>query len=164
MLRFVLPIFLPLVLLVVPAPLLMAQASLSCPMRPPTLDSMRHCYRPLIVFSPSPTDARLKKQGAILDADADDMMDRFVMLTPVVPDRQRYPTPLDTPYIVLSQREMQSIRARYHIPRDRFEVLLLDEDGRILLREDRPIASTRINHRIDVLPERQIEMRRKDAY
>lgn len=160
MLRFVLP----LILLVASAPLLMAQASLSCPMRPSTLDAMRHCYRPLIVFSPSPTDARLKKQGAILDAAADDMMDRFVMLTPVVPDRQRYVTPLDTPYIVLSQREMQSIRARYHIPRDRFEVLLLDEAGHILIRSDRPIDVTRINHRIDALPERQIEMRRKDAY
>lgn len=133
-------------------------------MRPSTLDAMRHCYRPLIVFSPSPTDARLKKQGAILDADADDMMDRFVMLTPVVPNRRHYATPLDTPYIVLSQSEMQSILARYRVPRDRFEVLLLDEDGRVLIREDRPIDSTRINTRIDALPERQIEMRRKDAY
>lgn len=160
MLRFLMS----LVLLVAPAPVLMAQASLSCPMRPATLDAMRHCYRPLIVFSPSPTDARLRKQGAILDASADDMMDRFVMLTPIVPHRQRYKTPLDTPYIVLSQREMQLVRARYHIPRERFEVLLLDENGRVLIRADRPVAITRINHRIDALPERQVEMRRKDAY
>lgn len=124
---------------------------------------MRHCYRPLIVFSPSPTDARLKKQGAILDAAADDMMDRFVMLTPVVPDRQLYGAPLDTPYVVLSESEMHSIRVRFHVPRDRFEVLLLDEDGRILIRSDRPIDIARINTRIDTLPQRRIEMRRKDA-
>lgn len=153
-----------LVLLVVPAPMLMAQASLSCPMRPSTLDAMRHCYRPLIVFSPSPTDARLKKQGALLDAAADDMMDRFVMLTPIVPESQHYAAPLDTPYVVLNEREMQSVRARYHVPRDRFEVLLLDEDGRVLIRGDRPIDIARINTRIDALPQRRIEMRRKDAY
>lgn len=153
-----------LVLLVVPAPMLLAQASLSCPMRPSTLDAMRHCYRPLIIFSPSPTDARLKRQGAILDAAADDMMDRFVMLTPIIPDRQRYSAPLDTPYVVPSEREMQSIRARFHVARGKFEVLLLDEDGRILIRSDRPIGIARINTRIDDLPQRRIEMRRKDAY
>lgn len=133
-------------------------------MRPSTLAAMRHCYRPLVVFSPSPTDALLKKQGAILDAAADDMMDRFVMLTPIIPNQKRYATPLDTPYIVLSEGEMQSIRARFRIPQDRFEVLLLDEGGRVLLRSHRPIDITRINTRIDALPERQIEERRKDAY
>lgn len=160
MLRLVLP----LVLLIVSAQLAPAQASLSCPMRPSTLDAMRHCYRPLLVFSPSPTDARLKKQSAILDAAADDMMDRFVMLTPVVPHPEQYTTPLDTPYIVLSESEMRSIREHFRVPRDRFVVLLLDEDGRVLLRSSRPIAITRINARIDALPERKIEERRKDAY
>lgn len=156
--------FISLVLFLVPAPMLLAQASLSCPMRPSTLDAMRHCYRPLLVFSPSPTDARLKQQTHMLDSDADDMMDRFVMLTPIMPDRKRYATPLDTPYIVLSEAEMESIRARYRVPQGRFEVLLLDEDGRVLLREDRPVDTTRINTRIDALPERQVEMRRRDAY
>ena len=156
-------LFVCMVLLVVPAPLLMAQASLRCPMRPASLKSMLHCFRPLLVFSPSATDARLKKQNGILDAAADDMMDRFVMLTPVVPDVKKYRTPLDTPYIVLKADAMREIRTRFRVPADRFEVLLLDEDGRVLLRSDKPIDVRRLNTRIDALPERQVEMRRRDA-
>lgn len=156
-------IFLSLVLLVVPAPALLAQASLQCAMRPASLKQMLHCFRPLLVFSPSPTDARLKRQSAILDAAADDMMDRFVMLTPVVPDAKKYATPLDTPYVVLKQAAMREIRERFRVPLSRFEVLLLDEDGRIRLRSARPINITRLNTLIDSWPERQIEMTRRGA-
>jgi hypothetical protein len=132
-------------------------------MRPASLKAMLHCFRPLLVFSPSPADARLKQQSRILDAAADDMMDRFVMLTPIVPNAKQYATPLDTPYIVLKQTTMQAIRERFHIPRSRFEVLLLDEDGRVRLRSDRPIDTTRLNTLIDSWPERRVEMRRRDA-
>ncbi len=155
-------IFLSLFLLV-PAPALLAQASLHCAMRPASLKAMLHCFRPLLVFSPSPTDARLKEQSAILDAAADDMMDRFVMLTPVVPDARRYVTPLDTPYIVLKQATMRAIRERFQIPRSRFEVLLLDEDGRVRLRSTRLIEITRLNALIDSWPARKIEMTRRGA-
>ncbi|MGH9587891.1 MAG: DUF4174 domain-containing protein [Acidobacteriaceae bacterium] len=156
-------VFLLLVLLVVPAPALLAQASLHCAMRPASLKAMLHCFRPLLVFSPSPTDARLKKQSRILNAAADDMMDRFVMLTPVVPEAEEYATPLDTPYMVLKQATMRKIRERFRIPRNRFEVLLLDEDGRVRLRSTRPVDITRLNALIDSWPERKIEMTRRDA-
>lgn len=159
MLRFLLS----LVLVVAPAPLLMAQASLNCQTRPSSLKAMLHCFRPLLVFSPSPKDARLKKQSRILDAAADDMMDRFVMLTPVVPDAKSYVRPLDTPYIVLKADAMRTIRERFHVPRSRFEVLLLDEDGRVRLRSRRPVDITRLNSLIDRWPERRIEMTRRDA-
>lgn len=159
MLRFVLF----LVLLVAPAPLLMAQASLQCQMRPASLKAMLHCFRPLLVFSPSPMDARLKRESRILDAAADDMMDRFVMFTPILPSKRGFVTPLDTPYTVLSEHAMRAIRERFRIPRDRFEVLLLDENGHVLLRSDRPVNVTRLDTRIDALPERQIEMTRRDA-
>ena len=159
MLRFLLP----LVLVVSPAPLLMAQASLQCQMRPQSLKAMLHCFRPLLVFSPSPMDVRLKKQSRILDAAADDMMDRFVMLTPIVPDAKKYARPLDTPYIVLKADAMRAIREQFHIPRSRFEVLLLDEDGRVRLRSRRPVDITRLNSLIDRWPERRIEMTRRGA-
>ena len=156
-------LFLFLLLFVVPAPALLAQASLHCPMRPASLKTMLHCFRPLLVFSPSPADDRLKQQSHILDSAADDMMDRFVMLTPVVPDAEKYATPLDTPYIVLKPETMRAIRERFHIPRSRFEVLLLDEDGRVRLRSARPVDITRLNALIDSWPERRVEMRRRDA-
>jgi hypothetical protein len=36
---------------------------------------MHNCYRPLLVFSPTVNDARLKPQRELLNQDADDMMD-----------------------------------------------------------------------------------------
>lgn len=132
-------------------------------MRPETLQAMLHCYRPLLVFSPSATDPRLREQTELLDAAADDMMDRFVLLTPIVPNPQQYVTPLDTLYVVLSEREMQSVRDRFHVPLDRFEVLLLKEDGDIAMRSDEPIRVTPLNRFIDALPRRKIEELRRGA-
>ena len=59
---------------------------------------MRNCYRPLLVFSPSANDARLKRQSEILDADADDMMDRFVLFTPILPSPRASPRRSTRPY------------------------------------------------------------------
>ena len=151
------------VLLVVTAQAALAQASLQCQMRPASLVAMLHCFRPLLVFSPSASDPRLKEQTHIPDAAADDMMDRFVMLTPIVQHPKLYVTPLDTPYIVLRESEMQFIRKEFHVPLDQFEVILLDEDGHIRLRSDMPIRITPLNRLIDTIPERQIEMKRRGA-
>ena len=46
----------------------LAQARPTCQVRPTTLAAMRSCYRPLLVFSPRPDDARLRKrQASLLD-------------------------------------------------------------------------------------------------
>jgi hypothetical protein len=140
-----------------------AQANANCQVRPKTLAAMRHCYRPLLVFAPGTNDARLKKQGAILDADADDMMDRFVMLTPILTDSRGYQTPLDTPYIVLGKSEMQAIRTRFHVAEGSFVVLLLGEDGSEKLRSEEPIGAGRLNALIDTMPSRKAERERPHA-
>ena len=124
---------------------------------------MRNCYRPLLVFSPSATDPRLKQQGQILDADADDMMDRFVMFTPILPSAKGFAAPLDTPYVLLSTQQMQAVRSQFHVPLESFVVLLLGEDGHEALRSDRPVDSTRLNSLIDTMPSRKIEMTRPHA-
>jgi hypothetical protein len=124
---------------------------------------MRNCYRPLLVFSPSVTDSRLKRQGEILDADADDMMDRFVMFTPILPSTRGYDPPLDTPYVLLSPQQMQAVRSQFHVPVESFMILLLGEDGREALRSTRPVNSARLNSLIDTMPTRKIEMQRPHA-
>jgi len=154
--------FLPLVALLVSG-FALGQASLRCQVQPKTLAAMRNCYRPLLVFSPSATDERLKKQGEILDADADDMMDRFVLFVPVMPSTKAYSTPFDTPYVLLSPQQMQAIRARFHVPVESFLVLLLGEDGGEALRSTRPVDSARLNALIDTMPSRKIEMQRPHA-
>ncbi len=140
-----------------------AQASLSCQVRPTTLAAMRDCYRPLLVFSPTANDPRLRAQSSILDADADDMMDRFVMLTPILPTAAAYQPPLDAPYIVLPAQQMEAIRKRYGVARDRFLVLLLGEDGGVKLRSADPVDASRLNALIDTMPMRKIERERPHA-
>ena len=143
--------------------LLSAQANPTCAVVPRSLTAMHDCYRPLLVFSPSGDDARLKRQVKDLDAAADDMMDRFVLFTPIVPDGRRVTTPTDAPYTVLDPQEMSRIRTQFHVPASVFAVLLLDEDGKTALRGTTPIATDRLSALIDRMPRRQAEMRRPHA-
>lgn len=140
-----------------------AQAGPTCAVVPRTMAEMRNCYRPLLVFSPSGDDARLKEQVKLLDAAADDMMDRFVLFTPIVPNGRQVTTPVDAQYTVLSNQEMKDVRAQFHIPAAEFEVLLLDEDGSLMLRSRSPVDVERIDPVIDRTPRRQQEMHRPHA-
>jgi hypothetical protein len=140
-----------------------AQAKLTCAVVPKTLDAMKDCYRPLLIFSANGDDARLKRQGALLDEAADDMMDRFVLFTPIVPDGHSVSTPSDSPYTILSADQMKAARAKFHILAAEFVVLLLDEDGSVMLRSRIPIDADRLNGLIDKTPRRQAEAHRPHA-
>jgi hypothetical protein len=142
---------------------LQAQARPQCQVVPKSFAAMRGCYRALLVFSATPNDPRLKRQAQLLDGDADDMMDRFVLYTPVAAGSQRISTPLDAPYTVLSAAQMGEIRVRFHVPPSQFTVLLLDEDGSVQLRSDNPVNPARLNALIDRTPERRAEMQRPHA-
>lgn len=140
-----------------------SQAKLTCAVVPKTLVAMKDCYRPLLVFSANGDDPRLKRQIALLDQAADDMMDRFVLLTPIVPDGHQVSTPADSPYTILSSDEMKGARAKFHIPASAFVVLLLDEDGSVMLRSEGPVNTDRLNALIDKTPLRQAEAHRPHA-
>jgi len=140
-----------------------AQARPNCALRPASLAQMRHCYRPLLVFSPAANDPRLLKQQSALDSAADDMMDRFVLLLPVLVRKDGYESPLDTPYQLLSQKEIAAAREHFHVLNNQFAVFLLGEDGSIKLYSAAPISITRLNHLIDAMPDRKIEMQRPHA-
>lgn len=140
-----------------------AQARPTCAVVPRSLAAMKGCYRPLLVFSSNGDDARLKRQVTLLDAAADDMMDRFVMFTPIVPDGRRGTTPADSPYTVLSAEQMKAVRGQFHVAAGEFAVLLLDEDGSVMLRAANPVNADRLNVLIDKTPARQAEMLRPHA-
>jgi len=140
-----------------------AQAKPTCAVVPRSLAAMKDCYRPLLVFSANGDDLRLKKEVAMLDGAADDMMDRFVLFTPIVPDGRRVSTPADSPYTILSNEEMKNVRAQFHIPPAEFTILLLDEDGHTMLRTAVPVNVDRLNAVIDKTPQRQAEMLRPHA-
>jgi len=140
-----------------------AQAGPHCQVVPKSMAAMHGCYRPLLVFSPSATDARLRRQAALVDEAADDMMDRFVLFTPVVADENRVNPPVDAPWTKLPEREAAVVRQRFKVPTDAFMVLLLDEDGTVFLRSPGPVAADRLNTVIDRTGRRQEEMRRLHA-
>lgn len=146
------------------APLaLHAQAKLSCKVQPATLAEAQNCWRPLLVFSPTDNDPNLLRQEHILDQDADDMMDRFVLFTPITPNGSRINPPLDAPWTILPQAQMDEVRRQFHIPVSEFTILLLDEDGAIMFRTHAPVDPFHLNHIIDRTPLRQREELRKDA-
>ncbi|MGC8550249.1 MAG: DUF4174 domain-containing protein [Acidobacteriaceae bacterium] len=146
------------------APLaLYAQAKLTCKVQPATLAEAKDCWRPLLVFSPTDHNPQLIAQEHILDRDADDMMDRFVLLVPVVPHAKTTPTPLDAPWTIMPQAQMDQIRARFHIPDNRFQVILLDEEGDPALRSSAPIPTSRLKAIIHNMPHRKIEKQRRGA-
>jgi hypothetical protein len=140
-----------------------AQARPTCAVVPKTLAAMKNCYRPLLVFSASGDDLRLKRQVALLDGAADDMMDRFVLFTPIVPDGRRVSTPADSPYTILGPDQMKEVRTQFHIAPGEFAVLLVDEDGSVKLRAAAPVNVDRLNGLIDKTPQRQAEMQRPHA-
>ena len=140
-----------------------AQAKPTCAVVPKTLAAMKDCYRPLLVYSANGDDVRLRRQVEMLDKAADDMMDRFVLYTPIVPDGRQVTTPADAPYTILSTDQMKDVRAKFHIPAGEFVVLLLDEDGTVMLHLRSPIDADRLNALIDKTPRRQAEMLRPHA-
>jgi hypothetical protein len=137
-----------------------AQARPDCAVRPATLAEMRGCYRPLLVFAATADDPRLKAQQDALDNDADDMMDRNVLLVPVVESGKGLQLPLDAPYVVLPSTESEAARKRFGVAPGSFEVVLLGEDGGAKLRSGTPVATDRLNGLIDSMPTRRIEMQR----
>lgn len=146
------------------APLaLHAQAKLTCKVQPATLAEAKDCWRPLLLFSPSDHNPRLLAQEHILDQDADDMMDRFVLAVPIVPNAKHTPTPLDSPWTILPQPQMDQVRARFHVPNHRFEVILLDEMGKPIFHSNQPVSTTRLKAIIRTLPRRKIEKLRRGA-
>ena len=146
------------------APLaLHAQAKLTCKVQPATLVEAQNCWRPLLVFSPTDNNPQLLAQEHILDQDADDMMDRFVLLVPIVPHAKSTPTPLDSPWTILPQSQMDQIRARFHIPNNRFQVILLDEMSKPVFHSDQPVSTNHLKAIIHNLPHRKIEKYRRGA-
>ncbi len=135
-----------------------AQTRPDCPTRPQTLAAMRGCYRPLLVFAPSVGDRRLAAQRTAVDQAADDMMDRDVLLVPMVEAGASFEPPLDAPYSVLGVHEMAAARRRYGVAPGKFTVVLLGEDGSEKLRSDKPVMAEELNSLIDRMPTRKLEM------
>ena len=129
-----------------------AQADPKCPLQPTTLRAMRECYRPVLVFAPNARNAPFLAQQALLDEYADDMMDRNLLYVPVLAQASRLEPPLDAPYVVLRQTEMNSIRARFQVEDSEFAVVLVGKDGGEKFRTNKPVSVLKLDALVDAMP------------
>jgi hypothetical protein len=105
--------------------------------------------RVLVVSAPKGDDASLRAQAAILSADGDGQADRDMAVIRLVGDQG--PAGVDA----------QALRERLSLPPDRFEVVLVGKDGTIVLRRRQPVPLAELFDRIDAMPMRRDEIRRR---
>jgi hypothetical protein len=129
-----------------------AQLGSGCPVQPTTLKAMRDCFRPLLVFAPTARDGSLAAQQALLEQYADDMMDRNLLYVPVLAQSSHFEAPLDAPYVLLKQSEMNAIRAQFQVGASEFAVALVGKDGGEKFRSKKPISVLKLDALVDAMP------------
>jgi hypothetical protein len=129
-----------------------SQTGDNCVVQPTTLKAMRDCYRPLLVFAPAVRNSSFAAQQKLLEEYADDMMDRNLLYVPVLEDSANFKDPLDAPYVLLKQSEIQAIRARFQIAPGDFAVVLVGKDGGEKFRTSKPISVLRLDQIVDAMP------------
>ncbi len=101
--------------------------------------------RRLLVFAPSRADARFQKQNTLLAHSQGAFKDRDLVRT----------------NIIGSEKGAASLRGRYHVKAGSFRVLLVGRDGHTAYGGPSPVTLSSITRRIDAMPMRRDEMRRR---
>jgi Domain of unknown function (DUF4174) len=140
-----------------------AQADPHCPVQPATFKAMRNCFRPLLVFAPDPRDKAFAAQQKMLDEYADEMMDRNLLYVPVLAQSSHFSQPLDAPYVVLKQSEINALRDRFKVDPSQFLVVLVGKDGGEKFRTAKPISVLRLDALVDAMPMGQQEKSSRGA-
>lgn len=104
-----------------------------------TLSELRNVACPLLIFASKPDDARLEIQLRTLNEHSAEAADHAIV--PVAIPFQN-PSPTDAK---LSPAESISLRRRYDVAPADFVVILLNRDGRQLVRSTKPLSM----HRLD---------------
>ncbi len=63
-----------------------------------------------------------------------------------------FEAPLDAPYVLLKQPEMNAIRTRFEIDLSDFVVVLVGKDGGEKLRTKKPVSVLKLDDIIDAIP------------
>ncbi len=123
-----------------------------------TLAHLRNTSRPLLVFSPRPSDPQVAGQMAALVDHSKELTDRDVVVIGLPSDA--FPQKTSLPSAIFVHLEEQEARRRFHVDPARFTVLLLGKDGGEKLRANSPVSWEALRSTIDAMPMRQEEMRR----
>ena len=102
--------------------------------------------RTLLVFAPSRSDPRWRRQDALLRGSAAAFRERDLRRADIFAG---------------SGSRSAAFGKRYHVKPGRFRVLLIGKDGHVAFSTLSPVASGEINARIDRMPMRRDEMRQR---
>jgi hypothetical protein len=116
---------------------------------PDPLKPLQWKARVLVVSAPKVDDSGLRTQDAILKSDVDGQAERDMKIVRLV--GAEGPAGVDAP----------ALRERLSLPPDRFEVVLVGKDGTTVLRRRQPISLGELFDRIDAMPMRRDEIRRR---
>jgi hypothetical protein len=105
--------------------------------------------RVLVVSAPSKIDRQYLAQTEMLAHDPEGRKERALEIIPLVGDGEGMPF------------DVSALRERLSLPADRFEVVLVGKDGTVVLRRHGPLALGELFTRIDAMPMRRAELRKR---
>ena len=106
--------------------------------------------RVLVVSAPSHLDAQFEAQQRCLVQDPGGQLDRELLVLRLVDDSH-------------PEIDARAVRERLSMPPDRFEVVLVGKDGTIAMRRNHPMDLDELFARIDAMPMRREELRKREA-
>lgn len=113
-----------------------------------TVVEMRHHHRVLIVAAPAADDGQARRQVAALAPHKAQLDARDVVIVTVAGGR-----------VQGAGDSAAALRRRWHLPDDRFTVLLIGKDGHEALRRTDPLSSATLIAAIDAMPMRRAGLR-----
>ena len=131
----------------------------SCPAHPATLEEMRDCYRPLLIFAPDSGEALLTHQLAELSGQAAELKERNILVViNIAGHQQLQKKELQTfPATQLGPDENRKLRDRFKVSDNSFAVVLVGKDGGEKMRSLKLITVENLNQKIDAMPMRKAE-------
>ena len=131
----------------------------------PPLESLKDRNRVLLVFAASDADPLFQQQMSLLAHHEQELKDRDLVLIPVLVHagapagpgtlRELHPQ-------VASDTQQLALRNRFHVPQDRFAVILIGKDGGEKFQKHAPVTIDKISSTIDAMPMRKDEIRSRN--
>lgn len=117
------------------------------------LSLYRDTNRLLVVFAPSMSDPRLVRQVTALVGTEAGFRERDLLDIVVLPTKTTARKALDA----------VAIRRKYHVGPKEFRAMLVGKDGTVAFSSKAPIQPKTLYARIDAMPMRRDEMRRREG-
>ncbi|WP_420391815.1 DUF4174 domain-containing protein [Acuticoccus sp.] len=120
-----------------------------------SFDDVRWQYRPLLVFAPPGSEARVRQLDLLT---ADEALVRDLRLAVYLIEPRRIEARLGAPKI---GTDAATLRRRFGVPAGAFRAVLVGLDGSAKLTAREPIALERLEATINAMPMRRRELRQR---